>query len=73
VNFTVGRQPCWTFREKMETPLGNRHECYGPWDVKEPKPLCGMTVSFCDNCAMDHHEGGWNMCGTRPKEKEETK
>ncbi len=48
-------QPCDDFKEHDDGMgmFGNRHSCV--W--------CGSgTVSFCDNCASDHHVGGWQSC-----------
>lgn len=65
--FNTGVQPCAAFREKMWTPLGNRHECYGPYGPgRDREPRCGRAVSFCEACNTDHHAGGWDTCGSKP-------
>lgn len=48
-------QPCENFRE--ENYMYNVHEC----------PLCGGRRRFCENCATDHHDGGWQTCNHNPK------
>lgn len=66
-NFEAGNQPCQAFHAKNEGFGGNRHDCYGPYGDKgriAGAPQCHAWVSFCDNCATDHHEGGWERCPT---------
>ena len=57
--FTVGRQPCQNFlRGDADIPAlgeGNRqnlHQC----------PKCWGNRAWCDNCHLDHHDGGWETC-----------
>ena len=67
-DFTVGKQPCATFREQDEGFGGNLHECFGPYGPgREAEERCGGQVSFCDNCSRDHHSRGWQTCPWQAK------
>lgn len=73
-SFTVGRQPCGDFKPGREcnehATWDNRHECFGPFDGR-PRG-CDLEVSWCDTCSKDHHENGYEACGTRrPKEDDD--
>ena len=70
-DFTIGQQPCATFKEHDEIYGHNRHECFGPFVYDEATqrmgrapglPPCAGSVSFCDNCTHDHHGGGYDTC-----------
>lgn len=57
-DYSVGRQPCQNLKRApgdiaAAPELANVHECY---------KRCGKTVSFCENCNRDHHEGGYETC-----------
>ncbi|KKM04559.1 hypothetical protein LCGC14_1763000 [marine sediment metagenome] len=56
MDFKEGQQPCQDFKPQIEANehamWENRHECY----------KCSGTVSFCENCYWDHHEGGYEKC-----------
>ena len=70
--YTIGRQPCANFKPEQDDYLGavsgfigNVHSCAGPFDAQghDPRFLhCDGTVSHCDNCHYDHHEGGFERC-----------
>lgn len=45
-------QPCPEYKGDGCGDLYNVHEC----------PLCGGERRFCNNCATDHHQNGWNSC-----------
>lgn len=56
--YTLGRQPCRELKRgrgniAAAPEVPNVHECYLG---------CGKTVTFCDNCCRDHHEGGYDSC-----------
>ena len=79
--YTIGRQPCADFKPEIDDYLrlragflGNVHSCAGPFDARghDPRfPDCEASVSHCDNCHADHHEGGFECCpvsaGTSPR------
>ena len=62
-DYSVGRQPCQNLKRAPGSiaaapELANVHECYKG---------CGKTVSFCENCCRDHHEGGYETCVPEPE------
>jgi hypothetical protein len=75
--YTIGRQPCADFQPQQDDYLGaisgfsgNVHSCAGPFDASghDPRfPDCEGTVSHCDNCHYDHHEGGFARCPVTAK------
>jgi len=69
--YTIGRQPCANFQPEQDDYLGmfgfsgNVHSCAGPFDASGHDPCfpdCEASVSHCDNCHCDHHEGGFARC-----------
>jgi hypothetical protein len=70
--YRIGRQPCADFKPEIDDYLrlragflGNIHSCAGPFDAHghDPRfPDCQASVSHCDNCHYDHHEGGFERC-----------
>ncbi len=62
--YEVGQQPCKNFKQKMTGEFGNVHECYCGHSIGND---CGKTVSFCENCNSDHHEGGYESCQCKGK------
>ena len=62
-DYTVGQQPCQNFKQRMDgnenAMWGNVHECYCGHSKGNG---CTKTVSFCENCYKDHHEGGYENC-----------
>jgi hypothetical protein len=55
--YSIGKQPCQDLKRApggiMAAPeMPNVHECY----------RCGGNVSFCETCARDHHEDGYETC-----------
>ncbi len=59
IKYEVGQQPCKNFKQKMTGEFGNVHECYCGHSIGNG---CDKTVSFCENCFTDHHEGGYETC-----------
>lgn len=57
--FEDGDQPCndYTPQSGSMPGVANRHSCYGGG-----AGACAFSVSFCEKCAKDHHEGGWDNC-----------
>ena len=54
--YTVGKQPCENYKpHKDEHGLDNVHCCW--FCTQEDR-----TVSSCENCLTDHHEGGYETC-----------
>jgi hypothetical protein len=55
-DFTAGRQNCHDYRPSLnEWGMPNVHECCF-CKTKEG------TVSFCESCMRDHHDGGLDNC-----------
>jgi hypothetical protein len=70
LDFTMGQQPCPNYNPTKDYyDFANIHDCYGPYDGR-PKG-CSGKVSFCENCHFDHHNNGWDTCGTKHEEKED--
>lgn len=55
-DYTVGQQPCQDLKRQRD---GN---CHGEWANAHCCYKCDMTVSYCENCNRDHHEGGYECC-----------
>jgi len=58
-DYETGEQPCSAFRAEM---TGNE---YGMWENVHECVFCPAgkaTVSFCENCSRDHHDGGYETC-----------
>ncbi len=62
--YEVGQQPCKNFKQQMTGEFGNVHECYCGHSIGNG---CDKTVSFCENCNIDHHEGGYESCQCKGK------
>lgn len=58
--FEIGYQPCHDF--KADDFAENWNEYFG-WYSRHNDPRCRESLSFCVNCARDHHAGGWDSCG----------
>jgi len=56
VSYVTGKQPCGSFDPKLEA------NAYGMWRNVHECVFCGSTVSYCENCHRDHHEGGYENC-----------
>lgn len=57
--FTIGEQPCDNYNPVTGYFGANVHECYCPF-IDGDK--CSKTVSLCETCHRDHHEGGAETC-----------
>lgn len=59
MGFNGKDQPCQTFVGHMEA---NK---YALWENRHQCMKCRTkdgTTSFCENCHMDHHDGGYISC-----------
>ena len=67
-DYTKGEQPCKHYKPQMDgneyAVWENAHECFG-FRQSRDGAICHSTVSFCENCRFDHHEGGYETCGTK--------
>lgn len=63
--YEKGEQPCSNLKRKFDgnsyATWENVHECY----------RCLGKVSFCENCAKDHHEDGYETCTPEARLKTE--
>ena len=62
--YTVGKQPCSDFKPRREA------NAYGEWNnvhcciycTQDEEDQTKGTVSYCENCHLDHHSGGYGVC-----------
>lgn len=56
MSFQIGQQPCNIIDRQIES------NAYAQWANVHECIFCYRIVSFCRNCAHDHHEFGWDTC-----------